>query len=260
MDWTGLVAGVAAAGVWIGFQVWRSRRAAGTGGAVEGFVSVDPAADPERVRRLSVGAILAEDNGFPIDALHPGKPVPAMRAWLSDFWGIRSGEDARMEVEKLLQGAGHGPLFDAFIQLRDVPPDQRLEVLRLHAPHARPEDLQEFLGHYPAVLGALRGEGLCGATEAPATAIAYDWGRAVVVARVALGAEFLTADEVDVYVRRAAELARGRFGSWSAFAASYLFARGVWGGVDDPSFRGQCQIARELLTLPASPWVRCGWW
>lgn len=257
----GIIVGVllaAGGALWSKLQWRRSRERAETW-----FPEFPDALDlPDLTRQLAVGAVLAENNGFPVNVVDPHKSRAEMRAWLADYWDTDSADDARRRVHELLTH-GHAHTFDAIIGIAaQGDPDasrEHLEEWFAEELHYDPE-LAEFVAHHPQALARLEALGyLVTPADIERGTRAYDLGRAVAVCRVAVGAGYLQQQEALALVRMAAYAAERKFASWRQFATSYLLGRALWGGVDDPNFDAMVQIVDQLLKNQRSPWLRCGW-
>ncbi len=218
--------------------------------------------NPVLRRQLAVGAVLSENNAFPINVLEPHKSRAEMREWLASWWDARDSEQARERIHALLAG-GHAVTFDTLIAVAaEGDPDASREHLEEAFAAELDEDpeLAEFISHHPEALSRLEALGyLVTPADIARGTRAYDLGRAVTVARAAFGAGYVKREEAMALVRMAAFLAARSSASWREFATSYLLGRALWGGVDDPSFDAMVRIADELQRNPRSPWVRDGW-
>ncbi len=217
--------------------------------------------DRTLMRQLAVGGILNENNFFPINAVDPCKSKKEMRAWLLDAWHVYDHYGATTEIEHLLD-KGHGEIFDAILALS---PQMDSETLRQHLEQrfggpAAAADIREFVDNHAVCLPTLEAWGyLTSPADLERGTRAYDWGRAVTVARVARGAGYLTEREARGFIARAALLSAQAFDSWREFAVSYLLGRAIWGGIGDPHLKCMHEIAAQLQTHPHSPWVTEGW-
>lgn len=218
--------------------------------------------NPDLMRQLAVGAILSENNGFPINVLDPHKSRAEMRAWLSGSWDANNAEQTRERIQSLLMH-GHAETFDMLISVAaQGDPDAMREHLQnaFAAELENDPELAEFIANQPEALARLEKLGyLVTPADVGRGTRAYDLGRAVTVSRVAFGAGYLKRDEALALVRMSAFIAARTFGSWRQFATSYLLGRALWGGVDDPDFEGMVRITEELLRNARSPWLRHGW-
>jgi Protein of unknown function (DUF1266) len=213
-------------------------------------------------RRIAVGAVLNEFNFFPVNLVHPCKPKAEMQEWLSDAWSVFDEYSATQQVESLLS-SGHSDIFEVLVQRW---PELGTEGVRQHLHDAfdgqlaSDTDLDEFVDHYAGCRATMEQLGYitCDADLARGTR-AYDYGRAVTVARVAHGAGYLSRRHANRLIKQAAALSAQAFGSWKQFAASYMLGRAIWGGVDDPCFMQQHEVVKYLQTSRHSPWVRLGW-
>jgi hypothetical protein len=86
--------------------------------------------------------------------------------------------------------------------------------------------------------------------------LAYDYGRAVNVARLGVSAGFGEPGEAEGAIMRASELIRQSYRSWEEFSAGYVLGRVL--AFDDEAFgkyyAGALAAHRVLTQDPASPW------
>ena len=218
--------------------------------------------NPVLRRQLAVGAVLSENNAFPVNVLEPHKSRDEMREWLATWWNAHDSDQTRERIHALLTG-GHAMTFDTLIRVAaEGDPDASREHLEkaFEAELNEDPELAEFIAHHPEAISRLEALGyLVTLADVARGTRAYDLGRAVTVARVAFGAGHLKREEALALVRMAAFLAARSFASWRQFATSYLLGRAFWGGVDDPSFDAMVRITDELQRNERSPWVRDGW-
>ncbi|HET6861121.1 MAG TPA: DUF1266 domain-containing protein, partial [Streptomyces sp.] len=94
------------------------------------------------------------------------------------------------------------------------------------------------------------------------TLAAFDYGRAVNVVRMALGARYIDPSEAEQAVLRIGERARQAYGSWEAFSLGYALTRAIhFDDGDDPEVRYQETLAqhRILTQHPTSPYRNLPW-
>jgi len=206
-------------------------------------------ATPALRKAIAVGAVLSEQNGFPTNRIETGRPVEQMREWLAGAWGVTDTIGAKQEIQHLFD-AGHRVVLDRVAELGQTLSAPELSAALIHEfPNRSIDDLREFAENFSATGPTLVPPGRLGSPEELPMfgTIAYDIGRAVTVARVAAAAGFLTIAEAEAYCHDALQIAENTFPTWSSFATSYLAARALWGGVDDPNFSVMHDMARMLL-------------
>lgn len=194
---------------------------------------------------------------FPIDTLATNAHPAEMQRALAESWDVKTGEDAKATLRWLLDD-GHRGGFD--------------EVLRVAGPdpsRGAVERLEEELGYGEAVRLAEPYENLIathdelarrGYIESEADmdrgTSAWDYSRAVTVARSCHTAGFLTDDQAWGFIREASERARSEFRSWTEFQKSYVIGRALWNGMsqlEDPNIRRTIEAVSDAHD---SPWQR----
>jgi hypothetical protein len=106
-----------------------------------------------------------------------------------------------------------------------------------------------------------RVDGLLGDGERVDSLSAFDYGRIVVFARLALGARLCTPEEAEQAVLAAGRLSRESYGSWRAFSAAYALARVLMldEGEFGPAYEVSVAQHRVLLNDPTSPYRSVPW-
>jgi len=89
--------------------------------------------------------------------------------------------------------------------------------------------------------------------------LAWNYSRAVNLARWGYGANFLSEDETWNLIVPAAQRLQLSFGSWQELGLAYLNARSRWYTNEDTSRRAAEYAYRVLLTDPAGPWRKYPW-
>lgn len=89
--------------------------------------------------------------------------------------------------------------------------------------------------------------------------LAWDLSRLTSVARAALGAGYLEANETWTIVRDAGQTLRAEYVSWDAFADDFLLGMGYWDTDAAAPDTPYPAMVRWLKESPRSPWKRMPW-
>jgi hypothetical protein len=179
---------------------------------------------------LACGAHLAVQNEAPWNAIgYVYKDYPADVRLLREGWRITEYEHWRTAVEGLLRDPGSAA--EAVDRAGDA-----------------------VAGH----LAAMRADGIweAQAGAGPPDVRAWDYGRAVNLARWAAATKLCDPDEARDTVRRAGALSAGAYRDWREYSAGYLLGRLLHFGDVDRSkyYRSIRKVHRILMEDPASPW------
>lgn len=107
-----------------------------------------------------------------------------------------------------------------------------------------------------------RADGILAADARVDTLAAFDYGRAVNVVRLALGARYCDPHEAEQAVLRIGELARQAYGSWAEFSLGYALTRVIHCDADDNSevtYQESLAQHRILTQDPAGPYRNIPW-
>jgi hypothetical protein len=179
---------------------------------------------------LACGAHLAVQNEAPWNTIgHVYKDYPADVRLMREGWRITEYDHWRAAVENLL---------------------------------AEPGDAKPGVGKDPdtvaAHLAAMRSDGIWEADDEAAApdARAWDYGRAVNLARWAAATKLCDMDEARETVQRAGRLSAETYRDWREFSAGYILGRLAHFEDTDRSkyYRSISRVHRILAEDPASPW------
>ncbi|MBR7829345.1 DUF1266 domain-containing protein [Actinospica sp. MGRD01-02] len=179
---------------------------------------------------LACGAHLAVQNEAPWNTIgHVYKDYPADVRLMREGWRITEYDHWRAAVENLLTDPGS-------------------------AAEAVGKDPGAVARH----LAALRSDGIweAEAGDAPPDVRAWDYGRAVNLARWAAATKLCDMDEARETVQRAGQLAAAAYRDWREFSAGYILGRLLHFEDGDRSryYRSIRRVHRILAEDPASPW------
>ncbi|WP_455360446.1 DUF1266 domain-containing protein [Streptomyces sp. SYSU K21746] len=106
-----------------------------------------------------------------------------------------------------------------------------------------------------------RADGILAPDRRVDTLAAFDFGRAVNVVRLALGARFCDPQEAEQAVLRIGEVARQAYGSWEEFSLGYALTRALHYDEDESGTKYQESVAahRILAQDPSSPYRNIPW-
>ncbi|MEV7421765.1 MULTISPECIES: DUF1266 domain-containing protein [unclassified Streptomyces] len=197
------------------------------------------------------------------------------RELLRDSWGITERTGWQKQLNLLLDGRNSPAETDFVLRVREElrtglgePPPAELwrETAAGHAQDlgvgqdavVRIEELVRRVIRYEA---RFRADGLLPPDGRVVTAVAYDYGRAVNLARWGLSARFCDPHEAEQAIVYAGALSKSAYGSWEEFSAAYALGRVL--RFDDEeygSYYEQTVVAHRLLTEhEGSPWRNIPW-
>lgn len=267
VDWipVAFVVCVAILGVWF----WLQRRRAGSQ-----VVTATETLTPAQRRDLALGAPLAYLRGEPWDTYAlTGRHARAGVETLQQVWHIDDGDQWRAAVERMLDEANVDEIATILLEHRppvatgDAREEERLWAQQVAEAAARSglaaAETAEITDAVPAMLRALQRVRRAGLPDTVTSLHAYNYSRAVNLARWGVAASYVDLDGARQIVRRAGEAADRRFDGWTEFGASYAMGRAVaFELADHASVSGGttgAEIARQLLSEPESPWITTPW-
>lgn len=226
---------------------------------------------------LALGAHLAVNNGLvwnELGATYEGYSTD--RARLRNPWGVLDRAAYRETLEALLTTRLVGRTYESVLQLRrtlagrlgrtpTVPEWSAAltdALTRRQATPSEAAEAHEALRLAVTYEGRLRADGALGADERVDTLAAFDYGRAVNVVRLALGARLCDPREAEQAVLRIGALARQAYGSWAQFSLGYSLARAMHFDEDDRSgvtYEQSLAQHRVLTQDPNSPYRNIAW-
>ncbi|MFI8913992.1 DUF1266 domain-containing protein [Streptomyces sp. NPDC053513] len=225
---------------------------------------------------LACGAHLAFVNGVPWNDVGSAyrsytEDLEALR----DAWGVTDPAGWRKELDALLDGRNSPPEPDFALRVREelragrgaVPSaDEWRETAAGHAQDlgaspASVRHVEELVRRIVRYEARFRADGLLPPEGRVRRTVAYDYGRAVNLARWGLSARFCTPPEAEQAIVHAGALARSAYGSWQEYSAGYALGRVLrFDGEEYGRFHeGNVAAHRGLTEYEGSPWRNIPW-
>lgn len=217
----------------------------------------------EKLRAISVGAILAEVNSDYCDSLKTTSvsAVKTIAGILKRDWGISSASEAAMVLEhlKTLQSSSyiglilkHAPECILAQEIKSI--GQILELADIEI--LDENKLVRYANNLKEVIGMLKKQGFVSDISelVHMKAEAWDMGRMVNVARYCYDCGYLTEEQAWNYIFYAYEKSAACYQDWSEFAKAYVIVRAIWGG-ENLNLTVAMDTALELQKNPESPWM-----
>ncbi|MFC5173638.1 DUF1266 domain-containing protein [Streptomyces mutomycini] len=226
---------------------------------------------------LALGAHLAVHNGLvwnDLGAAYEGYATD--RARLRNPWGVQTRAAYRETIESLLATRLVGRAHESVLQIRrslavrlsrtpTVPEWSAAvtaEMTRRQSTAEGTAEAHEALRLAVTYEERFRADGALGAGMRVDTLAAFDYGRAVNVVRLALGARLCDPHEAEQTVLRIGALAKRAYGSWAQFSLGYSLTRVMHFDADDPSgvkYEQSLAQHRVLTQDPNSPYRNVAW-
>ncbi|WP_020522005.1 DUF1266 domain-containing protein [Catelliglobosispora koreensis] len=239
-------------------------------------VSRSEPATGELATALAVGAHMSLNHGVSWNALKDDTNSPQkIYENLKNQWDISNRGDLRDAIENLLDDKTGDPAADFVLdvrvglvsQLHTLPdPQMWREAV---AESARAQGVPEtVLDEMTATIDRVeryeqrfRADGLLPEGGFVRSLLAYDWGRAVNMARWGRKLRFIGEEQARDYVLRAGKQSFGRYTSWADLSAGYSLGRVLRFDNDefDVWYATVLEPHQVLLTDPASPWLTLAW-
>lgn len=240
-------------------------------------------ANPIEQRALQAGLINAEQIMAYCDSYTTGLTKDALSDGLDANWDIHSPQEAAEVLESLGQH-GHRFFYDIIFPVfsEGTSEDERHKVLdaliesgrygnpdtvraRITAAEACEEKnlvfsalekSMDMLKNLRSVFRLLKDKvnGSYLPKDYSAGILAWDLGRLVTVARMALDCGYIEPHEIKRILAHVAHELDSNFSSWPQFAKSYVIGRASWSG-QTMMLDGIIGIAEDLMTDKDSPWV-----
>jgi hypothetical protein len=230
----------------------------------------------ELATALAVGAHMSLNHGVSWNALKDDANSPQkIYANLKNQWDVTTKGELRDCLEGLLDNETADTVADFVLDVRvelagrlgqvpEVPAWRRAVTDHARAqgvPETVLDDMTATIERVAQYEDRFRADGLLPAGGYVRSLLAYDWGRAVNMARWGLRLRLIKEQEARDYVLRAGKQAFGRYDSWVDLSAGYALGRVLRFDNDefDVWYATVLEPHQLLLTDPASPWLRLAW-
>jgi hypothetical protein len=225
---------------------------------------------------LAVGAHMSLNHGVSWNAIKDdANSEQKTYETLKSQWGISKPNELRETMEELLDDETGDSIADFVLdvrlqlvnQLQSLPDVQvwRQAVTDTARSQGVPEtvidDMTATIERVVRYESRFRADGLLREGGFVSSVLAYDWGRAVNMARWGLKIRMIGEEQAREYVLRAGKQAFGRYTSWADLSAGYSLGRVLRFDNDefDVWYNTVLEPHQVLLTDPASPWLTLPW-
>ncbi|MFB6872339.1 DUF1266 domain-containing protein [Streptomyces sp. NPDC056323] len=225
---------------------------------------------------LACGAHLAVGNGVPWNEVGTAYyDYSRELELLRDSWGITEPTGWRRQLDLLLDARNSPAEPDFVLRVRErlwaglgEQPTVELwrETASGHAQdigmgHGTVKDIEELVRRIVRYEARFRADGLLPPDGRVSTTVAYDYGRAVNLARWGLSARLCVPHEAEQAIVHAGALSRPAYGSWEEFSAGYTLGRVLrFDGEEYGHYYRSNVTAHRLLTeSEGSPWRNLPW-
>lgn len=225
---------------------------------------------------LACGAHLAVGNDVPWNEVGSVyQEYTSELRMLRDSWDITDRAGWQQQLDFLLDARNSPAEPDFVLRVREElragldeapPPDLWRETAAGHAQDigvgpGAVKDIEELVRRIIRYEARFRADGLLAPDGRVTTTVAYDYGRAVNLARWGLSARFCTPHEAEQAIVHAGALSKSAYRSWEDFSAAYALGRVL--RFDEESYGRYYQQnvdAHRILTEhEASPWRNIPW-
>jgi len=251
-----------------------ARSARGMARSFRNVVAVDQSRPTtgELATALAVGAHMSLNHGVSWNALKDdANSAQKIYNNLKNQWDITSAGKLRDTLEDLLDDETGDPVADFVLNVRQelggtpgAEAWKRAVADRARAQGVAETTLDEMTATVDRVLSyeeRFRADGLLPPGGIVVSLLAYDWGRAVNMARWGYKARYIKEQQAIEYVLRAGKQAYGRYASWGDLSAGYALGRVLRFDNDefDTWYATVLEPHQTLFTDPASPWLTLAW-
>lgn len=215
----------------------------------------------EECKKLSVGAILSEQQVAFINSLTTGLDVTSMKESLSQSWGINNNKEAVDTLNYLVDG-GHRVIFDVVYNAFLLDSKQQQNNLISSKIDETASDYEENvhkafdqLQNLIDTWSELTKNNVVKTTEdlKKYNNKAWDYGRLAQISRLCYDCGYISEEKAWEFINKAFKMTLEDFDSWESFSKSYIIGRAMWGGLEYYTDRLNT-IATYLLNNEKSPW------
>ena len=225
----------------------------------------------ELATALAVGAHMSLNQGVSWNALKDdANSAQKIYGNLKNQWDVNSPAQLRDGIEGLLDDETGDSVADFVLGVREeLGAPTTAQWRDAVAGNARAQGLPETtIDEMTATIDRVlsyeerfRADGLLPAGGHVRSLLAYDWGRAVNMARWGYKLRWIKEQQAREYVLRAGKQAFGHYASWTDLSAGYALGRVLRFDNDefDVWYATVLEPHQVLVTDPASPWLTLPW-
>ena len=221
----------------------------------------------ELATALAVGGHMSLNHGVSWNVLKDdANSAQKIYKDLKNQWGVNSPGELREAIEGLLDDETGDSVADFVLDVRAAAPDDWREAVVASAraqgvPETTIDDMTATIDRVLRYEERFRADGLLPADGQVRSLLAYDWGRAVNMARWGYKLRWIKEQQAKEYVLRAGKQAFGRYTSWADLSAGYALGRVLRFDNDefDVWYATVLEPHQVLFTDPASPWLTLPW-
>ncbi len=229
---------------------------------------------------ISLGLIIAEQNGAYVDSLDTGKTDYPQKQMMQKNWRISGREDALAFLEARIS-EGHRKLFNRLLEIymaQGCPDASQVDFSGTEFEiteqpkndYSSDDDEQEYQPTWMDVIESLEnldeiyeleeGKAWFGDLEDDfkVGTDAWDFGRIVFASRICYTLGYITENEAWHYIELISKMAKQKFTNWDNYATSYVLGRAMWCG-DDGEWETVAGFAADALDAKQSPWPKLKW-
>ncbi|MDQ1010674.1 hypothetical protein QFZ82_005159 [Streptomyces sp. V4I23] len=198
---------------------------------------------------------------------------------LEKWWGVKSPEDWREALHSLLNAEYVSRVWEFALSVRQSLARQyggtvdtslwREAAARVMRRNAEPETVpesalngvQQLIGRIIRYEARFRADGLLPEGRHVRSVLAWDYGRAVSMARWGVAARFGDVAEAEAAVLRGGQAAQVAYRSWEDFGAGFVLGRCLHFDEEEfgPWYREVAESYKVLTSDPESPWLTLPW-
>jgi hypothetical protein len=250
-----------------------ARSARGMARSSGNVVAVDPQqpVTGELATALAVGAHMSLNHGVSWNAIRDdANSAQKTYQLLRSQWDVTGSAGLRETLESLLDDESGDPVADFVLDVRRELANPAVDTWRRAVadsaraqgvPETTVDEMTATIDRVLSYEERFRADGLLTGDAVVRSLLAYDWARAVNMARWGLKVRYLKEPQAREYVLRAGKQTFGHYDSWAELSAGYALGRVLRFDNDefDVWYSTVLEPHQTLFSDPASPWLTLAW-